>query len=113
MAECLGLSKFSSQRYRISGMRLIAFALAVSVTVGLAADAPARKTTKAEVDKWFTSLSNWGRWGKADEVGTYNLITDAKRREAAALVKDGVSVSMAHNVLKDKAADNSEPFQHK
>jgi kynurenine formamidase len=94
-------------------MRLIALTFAVSVTIGLAADAPLHKTTKAEVEKWYSSLSNWGRWGKTDEVGTYNLITDAKRREAAGLVKDGVAVSLAHNVLKEKAPDNSEPFQHK
>ncbi|MCU1327909.1 MAG: Cyclase [Bryobacterales bacterium] len=94
-------------------MRLIALTFAVSVTIGLAADAPSHKTTKAEVEKWYSSLSNWGRWGKTDEVGTYNLITDAKRREAAGLVKDGVAVSLAHNVLKEKALDNSEPFQHK
>jgi kynurenine formamidase len=94
-------------------MRLTAFTLALFVTMSWAADAPPHKTTKAEVEKWFSTLSNWGRWGKTDEIGTVNLITDAKRREAAALVKDGVAVSMAHNVLKDKAADNSEPFQHK
>jgi kynurenine formamidase len=34
-------------------------------------------------------LSNWGRWGTADELGTLNLVTDAKRVEAAALVRKG------------------------
>src|SRR5205085_730844 len=48
-----------------------------------------------------------------DERGTLNLITPAKRREAAALVKDGVSISLAHDVLKAKAADNDSPFIHK
>ena len=79
----------------------------------LAADAPSHKTTKADVEKWYTSLSNWGRWGKADEIGTANLITDAKRKEAAGLVKHGVAVSMAHNALTEKAPDNPEPFIHK
>ncbi len=46
--------------------------------------------TKADVDRWMTELSNWGRWGKDDQLGTLNLITPAKRRGAAALVKDGV-----------------------
>jgi kynurenine formamidase len=40
-------------------------------------------------------LSNWGRWGKDDQAGTVNLITNAKRKQAAALVKEGISVSMS------------------
>ena len=43
----------------------------------------------AEYNRWKTELSNWGRWGKDDQAGALNLITPAKRREAAALVKDG------------------------
>src|SRR3954452_11907766 len=38
--------------------------------------------------------SNIGRWGDADQRGTLNLITPAKRREAAALVREGTSVSL-------------------
>jgi len=73
---------------------------------------PDHKVTKADVDKWMTELSNWGRWGKDDQLGTLNLITPAKRREAVALVKEGYSISMAHNVLTEKAADNENPFVH-
>ena len=46
------------------------------------------KMTKADVDRWMMELSNWGKWGKEDQAGTLNLITPAKRKEAAALVKD-------------------------
>ncbi len=42
----------------------------------------------------MTELSNWGRWGKDDQAGTVNLITNAKRKQAAALVKEGISVSV-------------------
>ena len=38
--------------------------------------------TEQEVLGWFDSLSNWGRWGDDDELGTLNLITDAKRKQA-------------------------------
>lgn len=38
--------------------------------------------------------SNIGRWGAADERGTLNLITPAKRRDAAALVSEGISMSL-------------------
>jgi hypothetical protein len=41
------------------------------------------------------TLSNWGRWGADDELGTINLITPEKRAAAARLVKDGVSVTCA------------------
>jgi len=58
--------------------------------------------TKKDIDQMMTSLSNWGRWGKTDELGALNLVTPAKRREAASLVREGVSISLAHNVIKVK-----------
>src|SRR5918912_1370936 len=36
----------------------------------------------------------------------------AKRRQAAALVKAGVTVSLAHNPLTERADDNASPFEH-
>jgi kynurenine formamidase len=74
---------------------------------GLAAERP--KTT-ADVDALVTELSNWGRWGKDDQLGTLNLITPAKRKEAVALVREGTSVSLARSVEKQSAVDNPEPF---
>lgn len=56
------------------------------------------RTTKEELERWMKELSNWGRWGKDDQLGTVNLITPAKRRQAASLVKDGISVSLAPSV---------------
>jgi kynurenine formamidase len=41
-----------------------------------------------------------------------NLITPAKRKQAAALVRSGVSVSLSRNAETDKAADNDSPFVH-
>ncbi len=41
------------------------------------------------------TVSNWGRWGDDDEVGTLNLITAEKRRAAASLVKRGAVFSLA------------------
>lgn len=70
------------------------------------------KMTKADVDRWMTELSNWGRWGKDDQLGTLNLITPAKRRQAAALAKEGYTISLAHDVLTEKAVDNARPFVH-
>lgn len=67
---------------------------------------PAHKTTYEQVIKMETDLSNWGRWGKADERGTFNLVTPEKTKQAARLVKDGVSVSLAHFAILEKAIDS-------
>lgn len=69
-------------------------------------------TTSETVDQWMTELSNWGRWGADDQLGTLNLITPKKRLAALALVRDGVSVSLARDVEKAKSADNPNPFEH-
>ena len=64
------------------------------------------KMTAAEFDKLFKQINNWGRWGKDDALGTMNLITDAKRKQAASLVKSGISVSLEHDLLTEESADN-------
>jgi len=51
--------------------------------------------TEAQVLSYFETCSNWGRWGPDDELGTLNLITEERRRYAAALVQHGRSVSCA------------------
>ena len=71
------------------------------------------KVTKADVEAWMESLSNWGRWGPDDQLGAVNLITPETRMAAAKLVEKGVSVSMARDVEKDTAVDNPRPFRHK
>jgi kynurenine formamidase len=73
-----------------------------------AVPAPARP--EADFDKLMTDLSNWGRWGKQDQIGAINLITAEKKKSAYALVRDGLSVSLARNLDKIRAADNGSPF---
>lgn len=51
-----------------------------------------------QICEWFDSLSNWGRWGKDDLLGTLNLITPEKRRQAYALATEGIAVSCAHAI---------------
>ena len=70
------------------------------------------RTTKEELERWMTELSNWGRWGKDDQLGAANLITPAKRRQALASVKTGETVSLSHNPLTEKAVDAPNPFDH-
>lgn len=72
----------------------------------------ASPVTAAEFEQWMKDISNWGRWGANDELGTLNLITPAKRLAAAALVREGAAVSLALDLNKKADALNSNPFEH-
>ena len=65
-----------------------------------------------QFDQLFQQVKNWGRWGADDQLGTVNLITDAKRKQAITLARQGLTVSLVHNPLLDKAEDNALPFEH-
>ncbi len=69
-----------------------------------------REVTRAVVEQWKNELTNWGRWGEDDEIGTLNLISPDKRKQAAALVRDGVSVSLARDAETEEAIDNPRPY---
>ena len=87
-------------------------AIALS-SVHSAAAQEKHKMTAADVERLVKELSNWGRWGKDDQLGTLNLITPAKRKQAAQLVKEGISVSLARIAETKVAPDNPRPFEHK
>ena len=46
--------------------------------------AAAEEVSRAQFETWMDEVSNWGRWGDNDELGTLNLITPAKSKAAAA-----------------------------
>ena len=75
--------------------------------------ASAHTVTSAEYEKWKRDLSNWGRWGQDDQIGALNLITAAKRKQAAALVQEGYPVSIAGDADIVKAIDNPNPYELK
>ncbi|NKB98515.1 MAG: cyclase family protein [Pseudomonadales bacterium] len=85
----------------------------LSLTMGSvwAVGEPARMS-KADYDEMMQSISNWGRWGTDDELGTLNTITPEKRAAAAKLVTAGVTVSMALELNKVKDDLNQNPFEH-
>jgi kynurenine formamidase len=78
----------------------------------VAADNGTDTVSKDQFDRWMTEISNWGRWGEADELGTLNLITPSMRIAAAELVRKGVSVSLALDLNKTKDELNTFPFEH-
>ena len=60
-----------------------------------------------ELLSYFEKLSNWGRWGADDQLGTLNLITPQKRKAAAALVSEGVTVSCAWDIETTPQPDHA------
>src|SRR6516165_12543002 len=92
---------------RTSALVLTGTVLAVGVFTRAQSPAPGHASiaTEADFQRAMKELSNWGRWGDADELGAANLITPAKRKQALALPKEGVAISLAHDVAQEKAAD--------
>lgn len=71
-----------------------------------------RDADAAAVAEFHQSLSNWGRWGDDDQLGSLNTITRAKRTDAARLVTSGRAVSCARPLPTQPAADNHKPVLH-
>jgi kynurenine formamidase len=55
----------------------------------MSAERPSGRLDPAGIHGYMTSLSNWGRWGPDDELGTLNLITSQQITAAARLVQAG------------------------
>jgi kynurenine formamidase len=95
-------------RYRLLSILLIALLASLARADGHLAAA----VTAEQYDAWMAEISNWGRWGDDDQLGTLNLITPAKRKAAAGLVEHGVTVSLALEMNKTKSDLNANPFMH-
>jgi kynurenine formamidase len=94
-------------------------ALAVVITIvafgfSVRGQAPAGRSpvNAAEFDQLFQQVKNWGRWGAEDQLGSINLITAAKRKQALSLGRTGETVSLVHNPITNKAEDNNNPWEH-
>lgn len=94
-------------------LTVVILALGIFPARNYAQSQAAEPVTSEDVNGLIEELSNWGRWGKEDQLGTLNLITPEKRVAAAALVTEGVSISLSHPLLTEPAADNPSPFEHK
>jgi kynurenine formamidase len=72
--------------------------------------------TPAEYQAYKERFSNWGRWGADDRLGTLNYITPEIRRAAAALVREGRSISLANALATASVvsgARNRQPAEHR
>ena len=65
-----------------------------------------------EVLAFHKTLSNWGRFGPRDQLGTLNLITAEKRAAAARLVRSGRTVSASRPLPTQPSLENPNPVAH-
>ena len=68
--------------------------------------------SSGEFASLFDELSNWGRWGPEDERGTLNLLTPERVAAAAALVREGRTVTMSLPLNTRRSQDNPMPADH-
>jgi len=68
--------------------------------------------TTPQIAELLERVSNWGRWGKDDQRGALNYITDEKRVAAAKLVQTGERVSLSRPLPTQPARDNPTPVTH-
>ena len=65
---------------------------------GSATTGPVPVPLPPAIPPWFAEMvervSNWGRWGPEDELGTLNLIDPAARRRGVTSVVDGTALSL-------------------
>ncbi|WP_218220990.1 cyclase family protein [Nesterenkonia sp. Act20] len=60
-----------------------------------------RLAPEREIAEAAKACSNWNRWGQDDVLGTLNFIDAAKRVEAAGLISEGRTVSLAQRFDMD------------
>jgi len=98
--------------YLLTAAALIVLACCVSFrqpTLAQSQQPPYQSSvTRQQFEQWMTQLSNWGRWGADDQRGALNLITDAKRRQAAGVVRAGTTVSLSRPIARSRPAPSQQ-----
>jgi kynurenine formamidase len=60
----------------------------------------------------FQAVSNWGRWGEDDELGTLNELSPDRIAAATKLVGTGEAVTLSHPLDTVESVDNPQPADH-
>jgi kynurenine formamidase len=97
-------------RTRVKWIAIVTLLMVCAVTVSrrLAQGqgrGPAIIQTPADYLQFREEAKNWGRWGPDDQRGAANLVTASKTLSAMRLVRDGIVVSLAHNMPQELAED--------
>jgi hypothetical protein len=89
------------------GISIVVLAGADSSTQSAGSGGRQTIATAEDFHRAMKEVSNWGRWGTDDELGAANLITPAKRKQALALAREGLTVSLAHDIIQAAAPDGA------
>ena len=65
-----------------------------------------------DVQTFHEKLSNWGRFGARDQLGTLNFVTPEHRVAAARLVQSGRTVPCARALPTEPSLENPNPVVH-
>jgi len=68
--------------------------------------------TTDRLERLFEDVKWWGQWGPEDERGALNWITPGKRREGAAAILAGETVSCARELPVRPSSENPTPALH-
>jgi kynurenine formamidase len=71
----------------------------------------AKDLTDDELEAMWKRCSNAGKWGAADELGTLNYVTAAKRIAAAKLVKTGEVISIGRDISQTASKVDPHPVE--
>jgi kynurenine formamidase len=69
-------------------------------------------TERDKFNNLSKEISNWGRWGPNDQLGTLNNISDKNIIEAKKLIIEGKTISLSRNMGKKITPFNSAPIKH-
>ena len=64
------------------------------------------------VDSLMDRVSNWGRWGSDDDLGTLNHLTEQRARAALSLPKQGRTVACGRTLSPKPSSFGDPPLQH-
>ena len=84
-----------TSRRAVLGAAASALAAAALPRFANAAEWTAPVASDADIDAMLPVISNWGRWGPDDQLGTLNFITPEQRLAAVRSVRTGRTVSLA------------------
>jgi len=82
-----------SCRIGIAAICMLAALASTETSHSQSSSPTARPKTKVDIDRLMTELSNWGRWGKEDQIGTLNHVTPEDIVKAASLIRSGDAVA--------------------
>jgi len=64
------------------------------------------------VERIFAQVSNWGRWGVDDDLGTLNYVTQARRQAALRIPALGRTVACGRSITPRVAYPGDAPLLH-